>query len=154
MPLPEIRVFVAHAKGIPDDQLINIREALRDTLKKKNPAYTFNVVNGKDDYEQRAANGKLSWNFWTKSVADFRDASTRDPRFHLIIVPAESMDIALGYVGVGKATAMIVKLCHETGKQISAFDFDNNQGYAIVGASTRDEKDYVSGWTLRIGDKL
>ena len=136
MEKKELRIFVAHAKGESDEGLIVMRDQITQALRKAFGAREPAVTLGRDDYAahfQRAG----SWDAWAREVATAVHPTTREPRYHGIVVPATR---------VGAATQAIVGQALGMGKPVLLFlDGKLTKASRVVKVSARDFK---TGWEV------
>jgi hypothetical protein len=139
------RIFIAHKKDL-ENETIDLM-----TTDVKNIFGTSFVTCGRDDYNKRAllCGG---WDGWARSVAQILDPVSREPRYHMIVIPLEKIDVMNGSILVGKGTASILKYSKNAGREI--IGFCDNEKYAITGAKTIDAEDWKAGWMLMIGDVI
>jgi hypothetical protein len=132
-----MRLFLAHAKDVPDAQL----DTLKATVQKQLPNDT--VVLGRDDFKDRSV-ALGSWNAWVKEVATGRNFSTGGPLFDAIIVVSADEH-------VGRATAEIVKLAKNAGRQV-LWTPDGTKFEPVAGVFV-SIKDFKKGSVLELGFK-
>lgn len=138
----ELRIFIAHAKS--DDGLAEMLSvvtlAVRKTFPNREPVVTL----GRDDYErnfQRAG----SWDAWTREVAIGVHPTTREPRYHGIVVPGEARPYG-AHARVGAATQSIVGQALGMGKPVLLFANGTlTQAKKVVKVAPRDFK---TGWEV------
>lgn len=137
-----VRVFVAHAKGDPDDRLAEMKTAVTSALRAVagDKPVTIEVTLGRDDFERSFAHAG-SWDGWARSVGAGVHPVTREPTYHAIVVTAER---------VGAATAKIVEAALSDGRKVVRIvgEDEGGPGLVPVTAVRRVAQDFKSGWQV------
>lgn len=133
---PELRIFIAHAKGDSEETLIEMRDAITLALRRAFPSREPKVTLGRDDYN-RNFTAAGSWDTWAREVATAIHPTTREPRYHGIVVPADR---------VGAATQAIVGQALGMAKPVLLFlDGRLTQAKSVVKLPGRD---FRTGWLI------
>jgi len=145
MDKKELRIFIAHAKGDSEASLFELREQITLALRKAFPSREAKVTLGRDDHAknfQRAG----SWDAWAREVATAVHPTTREPRYHGIVVPGVRSMEGNPFAAVGAATQGIVAHALGIGKPVLIYSNGSlTQARRVV--KTR-ERDFKAGWTV------
>lgn len=141
-----IRVFLAHKKSTPPEELKAICDAVRDRLRAKNPEIgPIEVVSGVEDHDKNFLE-RGSWEAWTSYVVSRADVVTREPYYHIIVIPVSDYEAKMGEVRIGRATAQIVNAANAAKRQVAIFAGDLR---AVTGGLTYDSDDWRTGWAIQ-----
>jgi hypothetical protein len=128
------RAFFANRRDVPDEA---VARAVADVQSRLGPGYV--VVSGKQDFESNFARCG-GWTEWARDVATGTDYLTREPRYHLAIVPDRN---------VGRATAQIVEEMLRAGKRVLYWPEDG-QPARVRAVHQLDDENWRSGWSLEL----
>lgn len=135
-----LRIFYAHAKATPDDQIdADVRYLIERTRAKMGP--TTSVVSGRDHWRDFSA-VQRGWNGWIPKWSTGVDLAG-EPNFHWIIVPD-----AEGTPRCGKATGQGVAQALLGNKPVIYWNRLEGTFQAVERIEHTDPKDYQTGWTL------
>ena len=140
MDKPDLRIFIAHAKGDSDQALkeyvAGITLALRQTFGNREPKVTL----GRDDYARHFATAG-AWDRWARDVVTRIMPVSREPAYHGIVVPVDDT------ARVGAATKIMIEHAVTIGKPVLI--------YSQAGILTRAsrvvkvaERDFKTGWEI------
>lgn len=135
-----MRVFLAHKKGVPEDELLALRDRIQSTLKMELPD-DVTVVTGMQDFTDNIANDG-SFGAWAKNVIARRDSFTGQRVYDAVFV--------MGY-RLGKATAQIVGMAFNQNVPVVVCDTLDCGSIEFKRASqliVEDAEDYTDGWWL------
>lgn len=145
--MANMRLFIAHSRGMSDEDLETIKADIHATAQDRNPSHKIEVVLGRDDFQKRAV-GKGGWDAWTKDVAT--GSISGEPRFHAIIIPWETSKDE-NKLAVGKATAQIAFAAHKAGKIVRAFHTRWDPMFKdIDGLNTVNPNDMKKGFVVEV----
>jgi len=132
-----MKVFLACAKGMPENEVEVKRKDVQRYLSMKNKK-TVQVVPSKQDFETYFAQCG-GWNEWITHVASGVDYTTRRHIYDAVVC----VDARLG-----RATASIIEKTMEAGKPALLWDTQKNEMKRVTSVKTVDDTDWTGGWTL------
>lgn len=136
-----IRVFFAHSKGTPDDEIDRWSGELRKAFATEG-FDPVEVVPGRDDYMRYAA-GAGGFSAWAKEVPVRRDMA-KGGRYYDVIVSLNAR--------VGRATADICTVALASGVPVILMEVDPATDALVPKPVTQvvveDPRDYIKGWWL------
>jgi hypothetical protein len=132
-----MRVFLACAKGMPDDQVQVKRKDVQRYLSMKNKK-TVQVVPSSEDFTTYFAQCG-GWNEWISHVSNGVDYTTRRHIYDAVVCVDSQL---------GRATASIVEKTLEAGKPALYWDPTDNKMKRITSVKTVDDTDWTAGWSL------
>jgi hypothetical protein len=147
MPDPRKRkhlgVFYAHPSGDSPLKIEKERKALELFLRERFHeklgaalAPAIYVISGRQEHKMGFFG---DWEKWQRKVVKRKHATTGDICYHMFVVPGESC---------GRATAAILKLAFEEGRQVMLWDKDDNKLKRAKRVQAFDADDWTSGFRV------
>jgi hypothetical protein len=134
-----MKVFLACAKGMVDDQVQVIRKDVQRYLSMKNKK-TVVVVPSGEDYKESFANCG-GWSEWISRISKGIDYTTRQQIYNAVIC----VDIQMG-----KATAGIVEKSVASGKPVLYWDQQDKTMKRVASVKVVDDTNWQGGWSLNL----
>lgn len=132
---PDLRLFIANARSDDESELTRLKTAIEIAAIKAFPAKTVIVTLGRDDFfthKDRLG----SWEAWNRDVATGIHPTTREPRFHGIVIPHDRF---------GAATAQIAQYAFGIGKPVLKWSAE--RGLTVAKSVVKvNERDFKTGW--------
>lgn len=139
-PTQTKRIFLAHPKGLSDDELDGLSKRVGDALAalaaSAGKTVAIVVVLGKDDFDARWSQ-LGSWETWAQEVVDGKlRFGSDEPRYHAIVLTHKQL---------GNATRLIVQRALAARRPVLLLREDNSLA-VISTVFTLDAKNWKGGW--------
>lgn len=135
-----MRIFFAHPKSMPDDDIDWWAKTIEQMLSDGNDRAA--VTAGRDDY-LRYAMGAGSFSAWAREVAVRKDMGTGKP-FYDAFVSVNAY--------IGRATADILRVALNVGTPVIYLEQDEDkqsiEPHRVTQVVVDDPEDYLKGWYL------
>lgn len=137
------RVFVAHPKSLPDEEVPQLAEDVRRAatgFKLRDGSVAAPVVTTARDYFKEWSDKygfPINWAAYTESVVGYVTAFSRDPKFHMLVIGPTGV--------VGAATARM----YEVGRTRPWFYLNTEKKLVrIVGINRVQDMNQKTGWVV------